>query len=66
MEKDIRKRLFGKSRKSKKHHRKSNKKLKVSEKLYKIVVLAGLAIAYKGLKGWLRNKRRRIKTKKCF
>lgn len=62
--------IFGSRRKEDDHHggiwrmrhRKRDRNHKsLSEWFSKLVMMAGLAITYKGLKGWLRSKKRRIR-----
>ena len=33
---------------------------KLAERLYKLIMIFGLGIAYKGFKGWLKSKKRRM------
>ena len=52
--------LFDKRREKNSRNRRSRYSNTLGEKIYKFIFFAGLAIAFKGLKGWLRGKKNRI------
>lgn len=52
--------LFDKRKKKKSQKRRDSYRGTLGEKLYKFIFFAGLALAFKGLRGWLRSKKRKM------
>ena len=51
--------IFEKREEKKRKNRMERKKRDLGAAFHKFVFFAGAALAFKGLKGWMRNKRRR-------
>lgn len=52
--------LFDRREKKKPENRRNRYRRTLGERIHKFIFFAGLAIAFKGLKGWIRSKRRKI------